>query len=321
MVERSQKGRMAESESPLLRRCRDLAPLFGFGALVACGIAFGVGQTRESAHRRPQAALQQEAVDSLLALVDDTPDDPREAAPVDVATLLALPVKVAPEPTAAPTPLQFVWIGPGEATLDPRDRPVATIVPTAVVAAAAGEGALRSATPVPTRPPVRTARPSLFASYVVAPGDSLTALAARYGTTAAAIRTLNDLGADGMIRAGQSLRVPTVAGPVHVVRPGETLYSIARGYGVEPGQVAAANGLPADFKVLVGQRLVVPGGVEPRAVAAPASDAPAGALAASTTNGQPQAQARSTPTPTPIPTPKSTPKPNPTPKSKPTPTS
>lgn len=73
-----------------------------------------------------------------------------------------------------------------------------------------------AATPVPTEPPAATARPSATPRptstrapryYVVRPGDTLSAIAARFGTTVAALMALNGLADPSFIRTGQQLRI------------------------------------------------------------------------------------------------------------------
>ncbi len=70
--------------------------------------------------------------------------------------------------------------------------------------------------PVPALPADEAPSPPSGArdeTYVVQPGDTLTAIAARFGTTAIALGRLNDLPGD-LLQAGQTLRVPRAgAGP------------------------------------------------------------------------------------------------------------
>lgn len=85
-------------------------------------------------------------------------------------------------------------------------------------------------------------------NYVVRPGDTLTALAGRFGTSVGAIASANHLGGVFLIRIGQLLRIPAgtpARGPVvarsalasDVVRP--LLLSAARAEGVDPSLVLA----------------------------------------------------------------------------------
>ncbi len=123
-------------------------------------------------------------------------------------------------------------------------------------------------------------------------GETLSAIARRYGVSIGALRAANDL--DGsVIHPGESLLVPqdagdatfaTLAAPrediaaqlperqrassssgsgsrtrVHVVRSGDTLWGVARRYGVSVPALAAANGLSSAAGLVAGARLTLPG--------------------------------------------------------------
>ncbi len=60
---------------------------------------------------------------------------------------------------------------------------------------------------------------SFAAEYVVQPGDNLTKIAARYGTSAYAIAEANSLADVNSIYVGQVLQVPDAAGVQHVAVP------------------------------------------------------------------------------------------------------
>jgi LysM repeat protein len=87
------------------------------------------------------------------------------------------------------------------------------------------------------------------AGYTVRPGDNLTRIAARHGTTVGAIASLNGIANPDRILAGQTLQLPAGARPaaggglVHTVQRGETLSGIAVRYGVPSRTIAQANGL------------------------------------------------------------------------------
>ena len=107
-----------------------------------------------------------------------------------------------------------------------------------------------------------------WGSYTIRDGDTLGAIAARYGTTVSRLVEVNRLPGNGnLIYAGESLRVPgarssasrtvTVKRSHRVVR-GDSLIKIARTYGVKPAVIAKANRLPASLIVRLGDTLVVP---------------------------------------------------------------
>ncbi len=105
---------------------------------------------------------------------------------------------------------------------------------------------------------------------VVKPGDTLSALAYRYGTTVNDIMQANSL-YNPWIYSGQTLVMPgRAAGPAgqamempagtnHVVATGETLAGIALRYGTTVQAILQANGLAQSDYIMAGQSLVVPG--------------------------------------------------------------
>ena len=107
--------------------------------------------------------------------------------------------------------------------------------------------------------------PSLI---TVQPGDTLWELARTHGTSERALRALNDLPGNGMIYAGQTLRIagegggsaaPTASGRSHRVAAGETLSHLALRYGVSSSAIASANGLSGGT-IYAGSTLSIPGG-------------------------------------------------------------
>jgi LysM repeat protein len=116
--------------------------------------------------------------------------------------------------------------------------------------------------------------------YVVNRGDTLTAIAARYGTTAQALVDANGLASANLIYVGQRLLIPgggSSAAPAssstttgyYTVQPGDTVTSIAVRNGVTAWAVVNANHLANPNFIYVGQRLVIPGGSSPGPSPAP----------------------------------------------------
>ena len=102
-------------------------------------------------------------------------------------------------------------------------------------------------------------------THTVARGETLGAIAARYGTTTAQLAATNGLADPNHIEAGDRLLVPSrrpapptrrPAGRIvtHVVVRGDTLGGLARRYGVPAAQIVDANGLTGD-RIYVGQQL------------------------------------------------------------------
>jgi len=126
---------------------------------------------------------------------------------------------------------------------------------------------------------VATAASAHAEEIEVRPGDTVSHIALRHGSTVAAIREANGLDARATIRAGQHLTVPTAAAPVaapapavtHTVVAGDTVSGIALRYGTTTAAIVADNGLDARAFIRVGQVLTVAGGATAPAAAAPAT--------------------------------------------------
>ena len=108
--------------------------------------------------------------------------------------------------------------------------------------------------------------------YRVRTGDTLGAIARKYGTSIGALQRANRLRGH-LIRVGQSLLIPPSgrSGPsqvaqvaslpssgIHVVQRGENLTAVAARYGTTVQALMEANNLESAHRIAVGQSLVVP---------------------------------------------------------------
>lgn len=121
--------------------------------------------------------------------------------------------------------------------------------------------------------PHRLRAPARSRGYVVQPGDTLSAIAARAGLSAAHLASLNDITPSAPLLAGATLTVPGAAGPTssgagaaepaqshpYVVQLGDTLSAIAGRGGVSVAHLAALNGIDPNAPLLAGATLAVPG--------------------------------------------------------------
>jgi LysM repeat protein len=138
-------------------------------------------------------------------------------------------------------------------------------------------------------PTASAAAQSGAAVHVVAAGETLRTIAARYGMTVDAIVAANNIVNPNRILAGQRLTIPgsggaapSGGGGTHVVQAGENLFRIGLRYGLTVDQLLAANGLSNPDQVYAGQMLTISGG---NGSAAPTtSAAPAPATSTSTTH-------------------------------------
>lgn len=158
----------------------------------------------------------------------------------------------------------------------PRPSPTAGRT-TALQPPAAPRGIAATARPAPD-----SGRDRTYYEYIVAAGETLAVIAARYGVSVNAIRWSNlDLHVDYDIPApGTRLLIPAREGVLHAVAAGDTLATVAQAYGVSPQAILdfPGNGLAPGSTLPVGFLLLVPGG-RPAPVA-PGVNRRAAALAA-----------------------------------------
>ncbi len=113
-------------------------------------------------------------------------------------------------------------------------------------------------------------------SYTVRSGDTVAAIAQRFGVSTASVLALNGLGWKSLIFPGQVLRIgtaaPTAAAPAPAPAPvapqaagrytivkGDTISGIAARHGVSTRNLLAANGLVASSIIYPGQAIAIPG--------------------------------------------------------------
>jgi LysM repeat protein len=108
-------------------------------------------------------------------------------------------------------------------------------------------------------------------THVVSAGETLAAIASKYGTSVDSLASANGLANPNLIRIGQQILIsagpaPAPAattpapGSTHTVGPGETLASIAAQHGTTVEVIAAANGITDTSVIYVGTILQLTGG-------------------------------------------------------------
>ena len=121
----------------------------------------------------------------------------------------------------------------------------------------AGLNHLSGTAPVPPAP---SPAPQ-YITYVIQPGDTLSGIAQKYGTTVNALAKLNGISDPDKIYAGRTIRVPEngstgSSGPVYyTIRPGDTLSGIAQKYGTTVNALARLNGISDPDRIYAGDRI------------------------------------------------------------------
>lgn len=111
--------------------------------------------------------------------------------------------------------------------------------------------------------------------YTVVEGDTLSKIAAKYGTTYQKLAEYNGITNPNVIRAGQKIKIPrktssaqngtstkqevTAAETVYTVKYGDTLSAIAKKYGTTYQKLASYNGISNPNKISAGQKIKIPG--------------------------------------------------------------
>ena len=140
--------------------------------------------------------------------------------------------------------------------------------------ATATPGTTETPTPSPTPTPAATPTPTPAPqTYTVQPGDTLLAIAERFGITVEDLQARNQLDDPNSIFAGQKLQLPQpgervqpetpVAGggdadDVYVVKAGDTLYAISQDLDVTVEDLAEINEITDPSQLFVGRRLLIP---------------------------------------------------------------
>ncbi|MFP4509437.1 MAG: peptidoglycan DD-metalloendopeptidase family protein [Spirochaetaceae bacterium] len=96
-----------------------------------------------------------------------------------------------------------------------------------------------------------------FQQHTVAPGETISGIASRYGITMDTLVSFNQINDSRRVQVGTEFQIPSRSGLRHIVRSGESLAGIAGSYGVEVAAVLDANDLSTDT-VTVGQELFIP---------------------------------------------------------------
>ena len=277
-----------KSTAPIWRSSRatlvglPLVAILGVGLAVVLGSgpAYAGTVTVQSGQSLSQVAAEVHTTVAALATANGI-SNPNL---VEAGAVLQIPGSsaAAPPPAAAPTvatppPTSTVTVQPGE-TLSALAARYG--VSASALAAANGisnpdlivAGSVLHVPGVGAAPATAAAPAPAFTTVEVQPGETLGALAARYGTTASALAAANGISDPNRIEAGTVLHIPGAAVPPAAAGPsstvtmvgtvtvhvGDTLTSIAGHYGTTPAALATANKISNPNVVFAGMRLTLP---------------------------------------------------------------
>lgn len=101
--------------------------------------------------------------------------------------------------------------------------------------------------------------------YEVAPGDTLSGIATRFGLDITTLLWANGLKDTSVLQPGDTLKVLPVNGLLHEVRSGDTLLALAARYKVDVEDITGypENDLSDPNRLAPGKELVIPGGIKP----------------------------------------------------------
>jgi flagellum-specific peptidoglycan hydrolase FlgJ len=186
------------------------------------------------------------------------------------------PEDASPQPAVALTDGINAFNGATESTSPKLDGAGATIgadtVPPAGPLTVDAPASAPAPVPIPT-----------LSRYVVQPGDTVNAIAARHGISAQTITWANRLADPDLIQPGQVLQIMPVDGTIHRTREGDTPASIAETYGASIDELVAANQLADSSTIRPSEILMVPNATRQR------MEAPAPAVARRSAGGSEQA--------------------------------
>src|SRR6185295_19188750 len=98
----------------------------------------------------------------------------------------------------------------------------------------------------------------LLRHYTVRSGDTLTAIANRFGVSMMTVWWANKMTTKDSLKAGEDLVIPPLNGLVVTVKAGDTLDALAAANKITVPEIVAANEL-TDTNLIVGQVLMLPG--------------------------------------------------------------
>lgn len=103
-------------------------------------------------------------------------------------------------------------------------------------------------------------------AYVVAGGDTVSSIAAKFNVTSDSVMWSNNLSGN-TVNAGTKLAIPPVNGIIYTVKTGDTVDGLASKYRANKDQIIVVNDIELTG-LAVGQQILIPNGQQPAAPAA-----------------------------------------------------
>lgn len=112
-------------------------------------------------------------------------------------------------------------------------------------------------TPIPAPQPVEHVGHPATGTYTVQPGDTLSGIAAKFGTTYQTLAAINGIGDPNQIWPGQVLKVTGTASQesTYYVQAGDTLSAIATKFGTTVSNLVSINHISNPNVIYVGQKI------------------------------------------------------------------
>ncbi len=123
----------------------------------------------------------------------------------------------------------------------------------------AGLNHLSGTSPAPS--PAPSPSPSAdYITYVIQPGDTLSGIAARFGTTVSELTRINKISDPDRIYAGNTIKVPESGASykTYTIRSGDTLSEIAARFGTTVSALTNLNGISDPNRIYAGNTLRIP---------------------------------------------------------------